>query len=320
MNVRKFFNLLIVFAISLMVYQIIRQLYDPYWQELADSTFRVLAGKPDWLAYQNRLLAPFLVSIITSFGVSQVSALKIFVLFMVVGQNVLLFLLFSTSKEASRNAIFAVLAYTILFLFVQEYRLYPWDYVDIFLFTFFAWGVFERKSLLFFVLLFFVAILNRESALFISLYMALDAFEIDGKLILKSKTKLITGIALTIAGILFVIAIREFLFISQPGGFNDSKHELIGNHFNLLKNLNALFVGNIASFQILNSLFLLGSMGYVLTFLKHKWKAVLIYLVLLLNILIFGVVNESRLYGILLPFLIFFLFNFGDTKAETASL
>lgn len=320
MNVRKFFNLLIVFAISLMVYQIIRQLYDPYWQELADSTFRVLAGKPDWLAYQNRLLAPFLVSVITSFGVSQVSALKIFVLFMAVGQNVLLFLLFSTSKEASRNAIFAVLAYTILFLFVQEYRLYPWDYADIFLFTFFAWGVFERKSLLFFVLLFFVAILNRESALFISLYMALDAFEIDGKLILKSKTKLITGIALTIAGILFVIAIREFLFISQPGGFNDSKHELIGNHFNLLKNLNALFVGNIASFQILNSLFLLGSMGYVLTFLKHKWKAVLIYLVLLLNILIFGVVNESRLYGILLPFLIFFLFDFGDSKAETASL
>lgn len=320
MNVRKFFNLLIVSAISLMVYQIIRQLYDPYWQELADSTFRVLAGKPDWLAYQNRLLAPFLVSIIASFGISQVSALKIFVLFMVVGQNVLLFLLFSTSKEASRNAIFAVLAYTILFLFVQEYRLYPWDYADIFLFTFFVWGVFERKSLLFFVLLFFVAILNRESALFISLYMALDAFEIDGKLILKSKTKLITGIALTIAGILFVIAIREFLFISQPGGFNDSKHELIGNHFNLLKNLNALFVGNIASFQILNSLFLLGSMGYVLTFLKHKWKAVFIYLVLLLNILIFGVVNESRLYGILLPFLIFFLFDFGDSKAETTSL
>ncbi|NOH03792.1 MAG: hypothetical protein HND47_18420 [Chloroflexi bacterium] len=318
MRARQPTLLFVVLMTSLVVYQVVRQLYDPYWQALADTSFGILSGTPDWLAYQNRLLAPYLISLISLTGISQVSALKVFVLLAVTAQNFLLFFLLQKSKAAGRTAAVGVLAFSLMFLFIQEYSLYPWDFVDLILFSLFAWGVFARKPLFYFVILFFVTILNRESALFISLFMMFDAFEFSGsapssgKPILKSKAKLVTGLLLTLAGILYVTAVRQFLFVSQPGGFSDSRHEWLGNHFNLPENLSALFIENLSNLHILNSLFLLGSTAYVFSFARREWKAVLLYAAMVVNILIFGVVNENRLYGILLPFLVFFIFVAGD--------
>lgn len=304
MRVRTFFFPFIIVLISLAVYQVTRHLYSPHWQELTDTSFGILSGTPAWRAYQNRLLGPLLVSLISTLGISQVSALKVFVLLAITAQNLLLGLLLRGSKAP--HILLVVLSYSLLFLFVQEFSFYPWDFVDVFLFTLFAWGIFKRKSLLFFVVLFCVSIFNRESALFISLYLFIDAFEINRKVTLASREKLITGFVLTLAGILYIVAVRELLFVSQPGGFLDSKHAWFGNHINVEKNLFALFIGNFLGPKILNSIFLLGSLGYVFWFVKQQWKAVLLYLVMVLNILIFGLVNESRLYGILLPFLVFF--------------
>ncbi|MCQ3937779.1 MAG: hypothetical protein DPW18_12125 [Chloroflexi bacterium] len=320
MRARPPILLFIVSAVSLVVYQVVRQLYAPYWQDLANTSFGILAGTPDWLAYQNRLLAPFLISLIALTGISQVSALKVFVLLAVLAQNLLLFFLLRRSNVTGGQAVAAVLAYSMMFLFIQEYSLYPWDFADLLLFLLFAWGVFARKPPLYFVILFFVTILNRESALFISLFMMFDAFEFNGsapssgKLTLKSKARLITGILLMLAGILYITAIREVLFVNQPGGFSDSRHEWVGNHFNLPENLFTLFIENFSSLHILNSLFLLGSTAYVFSFARREWKAALLYAAMVFNILVFGVVNENRLYGILLPFLVFFIFVAGDSE------
>lgn len=319
MRSRSILHPFLVLMIALVVNQVIRQLYAPYWEELASSTFGILSGTPDWLAYQNRLLAPYLVFLISLTGVSQVTALKIFVLIAIIAQSFLLYGLLRGMKVSSGRVVLAVLSYSFLFLFVQGYSLYPWDFIDILLFTLAAWGVLTRRSFVFFLILFVIAILNRESALFIGLLIALDAFEIDTaarKFILRSKTRLILGLGLTLAGFLYINAVREFLFISQPNGAMDVKHDSLGNHFNLFKNLSTLFVDNLRTFDFMNSIFLLGSLGYVLSFIKREWKAVALYSIIMLSILTFGVINESRLYGILLPFLIFFTFGTGDFKAE----
>ena len=315
MRARHFTQPFLVLLISLAVYQILRYIYAPHWQEMADVSFGVLSGTPDWLAYQNRLLAPWLISLISLAGFSAVSSLKVFVLLAVIAEFLLLFFLLKRSGAEDRESFGGVLAFSLLFLFIQGFSLYPWDFLDLLFFSLFGWGVFQRKSPLFFIILFLVTITNRESGLFIGLYLLLDGFEFDPaaslgkKLRVASKQKLIAGIVLIGLGILYVSTIRNLLFISQPGGFLDNKHAAFGNHINVIKNLRILLVENFAGNNILNSVFLLGSLGYAFSFLRREWKAVLVYLVMTSSVLVFGLVNESRLYAFLLPFLIFFYFS-----------
>jgi hypothetical protein len=324
MRVRHFTHSFVVLLISLAVYQILRYIYAPHWQEMTDVSFGILSGTPDWLAYQNRLLAPWLISLISLAGFSAVSSLKIFVLLAVIAEFFLLFFLLTKSGVEDREAFGGVLAFSLLFLFIQGFSLYPWDFLDLLFFSLFGWGVFQRKSPFFFIVLFLVAIANRESGLFIGLYLLLDGFEFDPaaslgkKLRVISKQKLIAGVVLIGLGILYVGAVRNLLFISQPGGFLDNKHAALGNHINVIKNLHILLVDNFTNANVLHSVFLLGSLGYALSFLRHEWKAVLVYLVMTSSVLVFGLVNESRLYAFLLPFLIFFYFS-GRSAGEKAA-
>ncbi|MBI5965287.1 MAG: hypothetical protein HY863_17565, partial [Chloroflexi bacterium] len=108
------------------------------------------------------------------------------------------------------------------------------------------------------------------------------------------------------------------LFISQPDGFKDSVHAQIGNHFHFSKNILDLFFNNLTSLNILNSIFILGSIAYLVYFIRQytgrQIKAFAVFIILVVNILIFGVINETRMYIILVPFLIFFQMEMGRLK------
>ena len=323
-SLKWLFYFLILLFISLCVYKVIAQIYSPYWQDLADVANGVVTGHPQWIAYQNRLMGPYLVQFISGFGISNISAVKVFTLLTITIQNLVLFALLVKAGISYSKALGYIVFYSFVFICIQDYGFYTWDSIDAILFTLFAWGIFQGQSTTYFIFLFLAAIFNRESALFISLYLVIDSLHIDWpktKIHLISKSKLVIGSLLTMGGIIYTKLIRDYLFISQPDGFKDSVHAQIGNHFHFSKNILDLFFNNLTTLNILNSIFILGSVAYLVYFVKQyndrQLKALAVFLVLVVNILIFGLINETRMYIILVPFLIFFQIAVEKSKPDT---
>lgn len=326
-SLKWLFYFFILLFISLSVYKVIAQIYSPYWQDLADTANGVVTGHPQWIAYQNRLLGPYLVHFISGLGISNISAVKVFTLLAVAIQNFVLFGVLAKAGVSCNKSLTYVVVYSFILLLFQDYGFYTWDSIDAILFTVFAWGIFQGRPVIYFVLLFLAAIFNRESALFISLYLMLDSFAFNVKdlskvrISLTSRSKLAIGSLLTIGGVMYTKLIRDYLFISQPNGFSDSTHAQIGNHFHFQKNILDLFFNNLTSLNILNSIFILGSIIFIVYFIKlytdRQLKAFAVFIILVVNILIFGLINETRMYIILVPFLIFFQMEMAKSKTDT---
>jgi hypothetical protein len=323
-NVKRLFYFFTLLFISLCVYKVIAQIYSPYWQDLSDTASGVLTGHPLWIAYQNRLLGPYLVHLISAIGISNVSAIKLFTLLSITIQNLVLYGLLTKSGVSYNRLLSYIIFYSFIFICIQDYGFYTWDSIDAILFTFFAWGIFQGKSTTYFIFLFLVAIINRESALFISLYLIIDSFQIHNvKIHFSSKSKLAIGSLLTIGGIIYTKLIRDYLFISRPNGLLDTANARTGNQIHFLKNILDIFFNNLTSINILNSIFIIGSVIYLVYFIKYytdrQIKAFAMFIILIVNIMIFGGINETRMYIILIPFLIFFQIGFGESKPDTAT-
>ena len=302
----------IVFFVSVAVFRVLHGLHESHFDSLWRAAYGVLEGRPHWIAYQNRLLGPYLVYFISKMGFSYSTALNIFTLFMVVFQNILLLFLLKKKDVSFNNALAVIFIYSLLFLLVQHKWLYTWDSIDAIIFTLFAYGIIQEKSLRYFLLIFFIELLNRESALFIALYIVIDSFHFEPsklQLNLRSKTKLVVGFFLIVFGIVYTQFIRHYLFVSRSNNMPDTSHELIGNHIYVFKNIKYLFLYNFLSIDIINSVFFIGTLAYLIyrarSYTAAQIKALLIYCVIMANILIFGLINESRVYIEVLPFLIF---------------
>jgi hypothetical protein len=207
-----------------------------------------------------------------------------------------------------------------MWLGIQHYWSYPWDYIDLGVFTLFAFFIFTRKPTIFFIALFLLEIINRESALFIPLFLVIDAFHIELsskniRLSVCHKSKLLIGMLLITLGILYTKFIRHFLFIesSIKAIADDSSHQLLGNHFLLKDNVRAFFHNFLTKdfvvsvFIVLMVLFLLGN---VKKFSEVQLKALVLFMSLLISIFLFGLINETRMLTVLLPFLLFFHISF----------
>ena len=198
------------------------------------------------------------------------------------------------------------------FLTLQFNWFFPWDTIDLILFTCFAYGITKAFPISYFLPLFIFGIFNRESALFISIYLILDSFKFTkGQLLMqfiKSKS-LIAGISLFIAGTFYIKFIRSILFISKPNGLLDKNNELLGNHIYFLSNLKDLFLINFTNYNFFVSIFIFVSFGYFISNFRkmddRQLKLLIMYLIILSSIIVFGLLNETRLYFIILPFFLF---------------
>ncbi len=313
---------LFILVISLAVYRAFMQVHEGNLEMLSNAAKGVLTGKPHWIAYQNRLLGPSMVDLIARFGIPFTEALKAFDFLMILAQNLLLGSLLRKTNRAYAFALIWVTVFSIAYMSVQNFWFYTWDSIDVIIFTLFAWGILQSKPTGFFILLFPVALLNRESALFIALYLVIDAFHfgtIRERFYLASWSRLFLGSFLLLFGMAYTKFIRTCLFISQAGGADDIAHAVIGNHFLLSHNLKKLLYYNLFSLDVINSLFIVGSVAGLLSFIRRyndaQIKALLVYCAMVANILIFGAINETRMYLILFPFVIFMITGIADSRA-----
>lgn len=319
--------ILLVLGLSLAVFKLSTYSIS-HWEKLPDAVYGIITGRPHWRAYSNRLLGPYAVYLISLFGLDFDKALELFYFLLLSAQNVLLFILLARHwKTAYGEAFKYVVYFSFLFLLIQDSYTYPWDYIDALIFTGFAWGIFRQKSSGYFVLLFLVELLNRETALFVALYLILDSFQFERRPSgwlphisrrTGSTGKLVLGGSLLLSGALYIKWVRDWLFIesSLARVGDDLGNQLFGNHNHLIDNIRDLFSKNFTSLDSVNSLFFFGLILYLLflfpRFLDYHYKAFLTVGLLSVAILISGRVNETRMLTVLIPFFLMFHLDIGS--------
>lgn len=322
----KYYYWIIVFFISIVVSKIMLGLHSHNFASLCAVEEGVTTGKPHWIAYQNRILGPYLVEGISYVGnFSYCKALKVFNIIMILMEYfVLYFLLLKFSKDSYSLSLTYLVYFSLMLLGIQHYWSYTWDYIDIIVFTVFTFFIFTNKPTKYFVLLFLIEILNRESALFIALFLIIDSFHYNLPIrnfgvSLQNRTKLLIGSFLLIIGIIYIKFIREFLFIESmmKNVGTDASHRLIGNHIQLINNLKVFFI-NFTNINFINSIFIMSILIYLLANIKRfnevQLKALILFMSLLSSIFLLGLINETRMFTIILPFLIFFHLSIKEKK------
>lgn len=178
------------------VFKVLLAFHAPHIKNLIGTTARIIQGKPDWLAHQNRLLGPYLVLLISKLNVSFSTAWMIFTGLWLAIESVLLFYVLRKQDQTPIKSIKFVMIFWFFFLMLQDFWLYTWDGIDLIIFTLFAYGIIKEKSTGFHLALFSVAIFNRESALFIATYILVSAFKFTVRppsLKLVDRSKLLLG-------------------------------------------------------------------------------------------------------------------------------
>jgi len=311
---RNFIYGFAILLLSLAVFKVFMLIHGPHFEFLSQAAYGVIEGKPHWIAYQNRLLGPMIVLIISKIGLAYPLSLKIFIFATLLIENIVLYTLLIRMNLPPRKSLLWVVLFSSAFIGLQHIFFYPWDCIDLIIFTMFSWGIFQSKSLCFFIPLFCIGILNKESVFFISLYIVIDAFRISldkFRVSFQSGIKLAVGMVLSILGMIYTKLIRDYLFVSRDNGLDDNMHRQFGEHVYFMQNVHDFFINNIKSLDIINSVFVVFSTAYMIYLVRRcgtdaSLKAMIIYIAIMAGILVFGLINESRVYFILIPFLVFF--------------
>jgi hypothetical protein len=284
-------------------------LHKPGFDDLIAATKGVVSGRPHWIAYQNRILGPYLVLAITKLGLSFRYALILFDSVLLIAQSWLLVYLFGQFKLQNSTRLLFLVIFLFSFLALHNYWFYPWDSIDLIVFTFFSYGVAKEFPVKYFVGLFIVAIFNRESALFIALYILLEGINVNTTAMKVNiiPKKLIVGITLLICGVLITHFLRISLFISQAEGMPpDNPAE---NQLNFSQNIYDLLIGNFTNSNFIVSVGIFSLLCILVSNMKSyntaQMKSAVMVLILTVNIFIFGLINETRMFLILLPFIFF---------------
>lgn len=274
----KLKTLLFLIVISYLEYRLLMILHSDSIQNQLLMITSPLEGQAWWRAFQNRLLSGIIVNAI---GIQVFYILTVFI------KNFLFFKL--------TNDVKAVLIFVGLFCLFQDSRwLIAWDMLDV-IFIILMLIIYDRKlSIWYYVALFSVAIFNRESALFIPLFML-----INGYVEKKSRTIPIWMLA---AGIILTLFLREsFTGSVQTYIGQDLANQTFGNHFYLMENVKSFFKEWMPKEQNIS---LIPAIVLVAIFFV-KDKTVMIWLLCVFTITItVGVIHETRVWLLILPALI----------------
>ena len=279
----------------------------------------VLSGKPSYSAFQNRLLGPFLTDLFMKAGYSYRESWLIFNNIGLIAFNFYLYSALRRMKIPLETALLWVCSALFLFLSIQHFWFYPWDTLELLIFTIFVEGILANRSLIFFIAIFVVGIFNRESALFIALYLMIRNTHFHPwRVELTNPKEFVSALFLLIAGILWTIFIRDYLFISRPDGGADFEADIYGSQFKLIINLKDAINMNYGM-DVLIILFSL--IAYIYYFFSKyndlTWpirNCLLIMVCMLINTITFGVAGETRIYIPFIPFVFLMVLFYQKTR------
>jgi hypothetical protein len=316
-------GIILAFFSSVVLFRLVLYMAFPYDLSVQTS-LGITTGHPVWRTFQSRVLGPYIVKALT-FG--SLDYRHAHILFQIVSVAIAAFLCWRLGKKYGGSDQSALLALT---LFVTCFAsllspswplLYSWDFIDIIVFILFIDFVLSRKGLHWFIGLFAIAIWNRDSAVFIALWLILDSlvrFFYQRHYKLPSAAldwrRILAGVICIVLGLLSLELLKRNLFIEETGPQLDPDvaFRFSGNSYNIVLRLNLfLLKGSLTDnfggwFTVPVFLAIVATLGACLVRLDPQ-RYLALYLVelsFILALFVFGVFFEWRIYLPLIPFVV----------------
>jgi hypothetical protein len=310
-------------AIAAAQFRLLVLLLGPRYRLSVEAAEGVLRGEPHWRVYQNRLLGPWLVEILEPAAGSfeRAHALVSIALLAVAGYVLLAFLERVHRDPARAHAAWLAGSFLVVCCFGRDW-LYVWDLVDLLVFVVWNALVVTGARWPAHAALVAVAIWNRETALFVAAWMAVDpplrwlAARRDVPRPRLDVPRMAAGLALVAGGVALVETLRSTLLVRETGP------DLVGAvagagpsvHVMLAQNASALAAA-FSSFRFTLSflvpvalvLFLVLCVRVARRDPTRNAGLALIHASIVASLVVFGILFETRIYLPLVPFVAFHL-------------
>jgi hypothetical protein len=300
-----------ILPLAFIIFVQIRSFYAMFRSQLpaisAEEQF-VAHGQADWRAFQNRLLGPWLEQWLAetlrlSFQTSHLIVCDC----ALAASNVIAFLTIRRMTGDSVRALWGTAWFAVAFVALQDGQFhYIWDVFDLLLFSALALLMSVNGPTWAFVVLFAAAIANRESGLFIALWLVIRGLTYrNRRLYVARGASVMIGIALLALGVVYTSAVRRYAWMPRADSLEVRGHpvEVLGNQVHLVSNGQSLL---LAAFEDPAIALLY---GFAIAFVwrrRHRIDVVsgrLLALVCAMatSIFLFGVVTELRIFAMMLP-------------------
>lgn len=180
----------------------------------------ILSGRPFVKTYQSRVLGPRIVGKFSRVsGRSLEWSLQVFCIAVLLLTNVTAIFLFVRESGSWETGALYTGAYALLFAGLQQPNWLPvWDYLDLLIMLVFAWAVVTRAPLRVLIPLFLIELLNRETALFIPLWIIIDSLNVSrarGRAAFRIDAvwNLLAGVGLIAGGVAWTHFARNWHFV-----------------------------------------------------------------------------------------------------------
>lgn len=273
--------------------------------DLVDAARGVTLGTPHWRAYQSRLLGPYIIYAVYQIpGLSYTQAYTGVVASLLFLWNALTFGVFSRLSGSVPAGLLSVAVGSVFFNGLHNQWFYPWDSVDLIVFTVLVYLIYARKGFAWFLALFAVELTNREAALFIPVWIVLDSSNLG----LRKWRSILISAAMLGVGIVFVKVCRDALWVTSmlPGIGDDLSHRVLGNHFYFQRNIQQLAAGlkwpgvdGVGTCAMLGA----GLWMRIRDGSARTRRLMALMLIMLSSVLVLGVADEMRMYLVFIPLL-----------------
>ncbi len=261
---------------------------------VVESVRGVLAGTPVWKGWAHRVVAPTLVSLL---GGAEPAAIERFAALSLVAGNLLLYVLLRGRGVSIAGAASGVVAFG-LARFVLAYKLeYPWDGVDVLLFLAFGALAARGRGLRHLAPLLLVGTFNHETILYVPLWYMLVGERRQRLAAVGAAAAMATAIAIA----------RAVRYVGPPtlaGQVFEPSTPLLENPVHLAHNLRELFVRDwIFGRAHISFGFFAATAVFAWLARRPETRAAAVWSLLVLGtVVVFGYVNETRLYVVLVAF------------------
>jgi len=213
-----------------------------------DAALGVVEGLPHWRVYQSRVLGPWIVELLSRvFGDFTIAH----VFYVIAATTIAGWLILAVMRRLSddRSSWGAFLLFQFLFSFLLgKMWLYAWDHSGIIIFTLFVYFVLTEKDWRWFTALFAVAIFNRESALFIAVWMVSDPLIKAALDRVRPRLAMpLAGVICGAAGLAIISELRERLLVREIGPDIFHMPEMAGKAFHNQWDANLAFLQRVTS-------------------------------------------------------------------------
>ena len=287
-------------------------------QFTAQTSLGVTTGHPLEKLFQSRVLGPYLIKALSFGSINHYGAAYVF--FQIATVAIAAFLCWRLGRKyggSDKNALFALMLFVMCFaMLLSPPYLYSWDFIDIIVFLVFIDFVLSDLSLPWFLGLFAIAIWNRDSANFIALWLIVDPavrFFYERRYNLPKTPlnwhRVIAGIICIGVGLLIAELLKENLLVEETGPKFGMTTD-VGNRYNLALGRNIYFLSH--PFSELKFWIAVPFIAVVISFgmklvrldPQRYLSIFLIELSMLLALLLAGLFGETRVFLILVPFLV----------------